>query len=165
MISTGVLMGYIPNVLSDHLYLLYLYPSYYNENDIKLLWECDAKGFSQIGIKIDTRGTGLEVKKCGHCMVYKKDIEDLNWITAQCSSNNITPYDGIDVLHHNFNNSTVVAEANKIKRSRDEYDGAGPSGEGSSNDVPHAKRIERLPEFMDLGNSDWQESSESDREG
>jgi hypothetical protein len=78
MISTGVLMGYIPNVLSDHLYLLYLYPSYYNENDIKLLWECDAKGFSQIGIKIDTRGTGLEVKKCGHRMVYKKDIEDLN---------------------------------------------------------------------------------------
>ncbi len=78
MISTGVLMGYIPNVLSDHLYLLYLYPSYYNENDIKLLWECDAKGFSQIGIKIDTRGTDLEVKKCGHRMVYKKDIEDLN---------------------------------------------------------------------------------------
>jgi hypothetical protein len=122
-----------------------LSPSYYNENDIKLLWECDANGFTQIGIKVDTRGPGLEVKKLDLCMVYKKDIEDLNRITAQCSNNNITPYDGINVLHHNFDNSMVAVEGNKIKRSRDEYDGTGPSGEGSSNDVPHAKRIERLP--------------------
>uniref|UniRef100_A0A2N9GEL4 Uncharacterized protein n=1 Tax=Fagus sylvatica TaxID=28930 RepID=A0A2N9GEL4_FAGSY len=99
----------------------------------------------KIGIKVDTRGPGLEVKKLDFHMVYKKDIEDLNRITAQCSNNNITPYDDIDVLHHNFDNSMVAAEGNKIKRSRDEYDGAGPSGEGSSNDVPHAKRIETLP--------------------
>jgi hypothetical protein len=151
----------IPNVLSDHLWLLYLSPSFYNENDIKLLWECDANGFTQIGIKIDTKGT-LEIKKFGFRMLYKKDIEDLNRITAQSSNNNITPYDGIDVLHHNFNNSVVAAEGNKIKRSRDDYDGAGPSGEGRSNDVPHAKRIERLPESMAYGNSDCKESSDSD---
>ena len=171
----------IPYVLSDHLWLLYLPPSYYNENDIKLFRECDANGFTQLGIKIDTGGSGLEVKKLGFSMVYKKDIEDLNQIMAQCSNNNITPYDGINVLHHNFDNSTVATEGNKIKPSRDDYDGAGPNGEGSSNDVPHAKRIEWLTESMAHGNidgeelsefkdcdeelSDWQESSESDREG
>ena len=148
-------MGSLPYVLSDHLWLVFLSPSWYNENDIKLLWECDENGFSQIGIKI-TKKLGFEVKKLGFRMVYKKDIEDLNRIMAQCSNNNITPYDGIDVLHHNFDNLAVATEGNKIKRSRDEYDGAGPSGEGSSNDVPHAKRIERLPEFKDCdeGQSD-----------
>uniref|UniRef100_A0A2N9HCR1 TIR domain-containing protein n=1 Tax=Fagus sylvatica TaxID=28930 RepID=A0A2N9HCR1_FAGSY len=74
----------------------------------------------------------------------------------------------------------MAAEGNKIKRSRDDYDGAGPSGEGSSNDIPNPKRIERLTESMAYGNSDskesiefkdcyeeqsdWQKSSESDRE-
>ena len=166
----------IPYVLSDHLWLLYLSPSFYRETERKLLWECDANGFSQIGIRINTDDSGLEVKKCGFRMVYKKDIEDLNRITDQCSNNSITPYDSINVLHHNFDNSTVAAEDNKIKRSRDDYDGAGPSGEGSSNDVPHTKRIERPTEFMALENSDskessefkdcgdWQESSESGRE-
>uniref|UniRef100_A0A2N9HLU2 NB-ARC domain-containing protein n=1 Tax=Fagus sylvatica TaxID=28930 RepID=A0A2N9HLU2_FAGSY len=98
-----------------NLWLLYLTPSFFHENDIKLLWECDANGFAQIGIKIDTNGTALEA---------------------------------------------VAAEGNKIKRSRDEYDGAGPSGEGSSNDVPHPKRIERLTESMAYGNSDSKESIE-----
>ena len=170
----------IPYVLSDHLWLLYLSPSYYNENFIKLLWQCDANGFSQIGIQIDTRGSVLEVKKFGFRMMYKKDIEGLNRITGRCSNNNITPYEGTNVLHHNFDNSTVATEGNKIKRSHDEYDGAGPSGEGSLNDVPNPKRIERLPKFVDLSNSNckesiefkdcyevqsvWQKSSESDRE-
>ena len=155
--ETGIVFCYnIPYVLSDHLWLHSLSPSRFHENDIKLLWECDANGFAQIDMKIDTNGTALEVKKLGFRMVYKKDIEDLNWITAQCSNNNITPYDRIDVLHHNFDNSTVTAEANKIKRSRDEYDGAGPSEEGSSNDVPQPKRIERPTEF---DNSNSEESS------
>ena len=100
------------------------------------------------------------MKKLGFRMVYKKDIEDLNRITAKCSNNNITPHDDIDVLHHNFDNSAVAAEGNKIKRSRDEYDGAGPSGEGSSNDIPNPKRIERLTESMAYGNSDSKESIE-----
>jgi hypothetical protein len=94
-------------------------------------------------------------------MVYKKDIEDLNRTRAQCSNNSITPYEGLDVLHPNFNNSAVVVEVNKVKRSRDDYDGAGPSGEGSSNDVPHPKRIQRLTESMTHGNSDCEDSSDS----
>ena len=44
------------------------------------------------------------------------------------------------MVGHDFDNST---EGIKMKRGRDEYDGAGPSDEGSSNDVPHSKRIER----------------------
>uniref|UniRef100_A0A2N9IVU2 Uncharacterized protein n=1 Tax=Fagus sylvatica TaxID=28930 RepID=A0A2N9IVU2_FAGSY len=127
----------IPYVIPDHLWLSYSPPSSFHENDIKLLWECDANGFAQIDIKIDTNDTAWE-----------------------CSNNNITPYDGIDVLHHNFDNSAVAAEGNKIKRSRDDYDGAGPSGEGSSNDIPNPKRIERLTESMAYGNSDSKESIE-----
>ena len=65
-------------------------------------------------------------------------MEDIREMLSAQSSNNtcITPYEGLDVHH----NST---EGIKLKLSRDEYEGAGSSGEGSSNDVPHSKRIER----------------------
>ena len=50
------------------------------------------------------------------------------------------PYKGVDVdAQHDFDNST---EGSKIEKSCDEYNGAGPSGEGSSNDVPHSRRIQ-----------------------
>jgi hypothetical protein len=150
-----------PKVISSNLWVLYLCPQWYTMHSTKLLWEFDANGFSQIGIRIKTHCSRFEVKKCGLRMVYKKDIEDLNQTRAQCSNNSITPYEGLDVLHHNFNNSTVVAKGSKVKRSRDDYDGVGPSGEGSSNDVPHPKRIQRLTEFMTHGNSDCEESSDS----
>ena len=78
----------------------------------KSLWECDANGFREIGIIIDNNDLIL-VKKCGLRVVYKKDIEDLNNAIAQCSSNNIIPYKGFDVPHHDFNNSAVVVEVNK----------------------------------------------------
>ena len=66
------------DILSDHIYLCYLLPQYYEEEDIKLLNECEANELSQIGIKIETNDSSMEVKKCGFRMVYKKDIEDLN---------------------------------------------------------------------------------------
>ncbi|KAL0008053.1 hypothetical protein SO802_009555 [Lithocarpus litseifolius] len=104
-----------------------------DEKDTKLVWECDANGFSQIGVRIENLGgRGLEVKKCGLRLVYKKDIEDLNRTMTQ--------------RHHNFDNSMVAAEGYKAKRTRDDYDEA-----GSSNDNPHPKRI---------GNSNCEESSE-----
>ena len=65
-------------LLSDHIYLCYLLPQYYEEKDIKLLNECEANELSQISIKIETNDPSMEVKKCGFRMVYKKDIEDLN---------------------------------------------------------------------------------------
>ena len=106
----------------------------------------DANGFCQIGIRFETDNpfkrqslrSSKKVKKCGVRLLYKKDIED-------------------PIPTDSDSDSTLVTEGNKVKRRRDEYDGAGPSGEGSSNDVPHPKRIERPTEF---GNSDSEESSE-----
>ena len=53
-----------------------------------------------------------------------------------------------------------AAEGYEAKRTREDYHGA-----GSSNDKPHPKRIARLLEIMAHGNSDCEESSESDLEG
>ena len=62
---------------SNHIWLIYLLPQYYNEEDVKPVWECDANGLSQIGVRIESR-RGFKVQKCGLQLVYKKDIEDLN---------------------------------------------------------------------------------------
>uniref|UniRef100_A0A7N2RA26 Uncharacterized protein n=1 Tax=Quercus lobata TaxID=97700 RepID=A0A7N2RA26_QUELO len=90
--------------------------------------------YRQIGIKIQTFNSGLVVKKCGVRLVYAKDIEE-----------------DLD---------QTMGQSIKVKRSRDDYDGAGPSGEGSFIDVPNSKRIERLIEFTTHGNSDSEEPSE-----
>ncbi|XP_075667784.1 TMV resistance protein N-like [Castanea sativa] len=140
------------DLFSDHIWLCYLLPQYYNEKDIKLLNECEANELSQIGIKIEINDSRLEVKKCGFRMVYKKDIEELNRTMAQSSNTSIIPYEDLDILHHNFDNSEVVAKDNKAKQTRDYYNGIGPSGEGSCNDVAHRNRIERLH-----GDSDCEE--------
>ena len=145
----------------EHIVLSYALPKLCGEEAIESLWQCNVNEFNHIGIQITTHNTGLEVRSFGFRMVYKKDMEDLNRIMAQCTNNSITPYQGLDVLHHNFDNSVIVEEDNKVKRSRDDYDGAGPSREGSSNDVPHPKRIERVPEFLAHGISDCDESSDS----
>ena len=141
------------DVLSDHILLLYLLPQFFTEDLIKLLWECDANGFSHIGVSFDPKF--LEIKKCGMRIVYKKDIEDLNQTMAQSSNTSIIPYE-----NHNFDNSAMEVEGNKAKRIRGDYDEARPSGEGSSNDIPHPKRIKTFTEFMDLGNSNCEEPSE-----
>ena len=162
--------------LSDHMWLFYLLPQYYlKEEDIKLLKDCEENEFSQIGIRIEAHGFGMGEKKCGFRMVYKKDIEDLNQIVAQSSNTSIIPYVDLGVLHHNL---AVVAKGNKAKQTHDHYDGAGPSGEASSNELPHPQGNERFIEFMAHGDSDceeylecveelsdWQKSSESDLEG
>ena len=157
---------YIATIASDHILLSCISTTDLEHKFSKSLVEYDANGFCQIGIRFEsyywdkeTFRSSKVVKKCGVCLLYKKDIEDSIPTTAQCSNNNITPYEGLDVPHHNFNNWTVLTEGNKVKRSRDEYDGAGPSGEGGSNDIPHPKRIEKPTEF---GNSDSEESEYKD---
>ena len=67
----------VANALLDHIFLLYMLPQLSLKEERKSLWECDANGFHEIGIKIDNRPASL-VKKCGLRMVYRKDIEDLN---------------------------------------------------------------------------------------
>nr|POF16149.1 hypothetical protein CFP56_24175 [Quercus suber] len=103
-------------------------PKWFSHQSIEVRFQWDSNYF-------------LEVNKCGFRMVYEQDIEDIREMISAQSSNStcITPYEGLDI-HHDFHNST---EAIKMKRSRDEYEGAGASGEGSSNNVPHSKRIER----------------------
>ncbi|KAL0009989.1 hypothetical protein SO802_005097 [Lithocarpus litseifolius] len=93
--------------LLDHVWLFYLLPQYY-EKDIKLLNECEANESSQIGIKIETYGLGVVVRKCGFRMVYKKDIEELNRTMVKSSNTSIIPCEDLDVPHHNFDNSAVV---------------------------------------------------------
>ena len=143
---------------SDHLLLVYLTPQFFNKESNKLLWEGDGNGFNQIRIKIKTDDLSMKVKKWGFRMIYKKDIEDLDRTMVQYSNSNITPYDGTDVLHRNFSNLLVAVEWHKVKRSRDDYNGAGPSGEGSSSDMPNPKRIKRHTEAH--GKFDCEESSE-----
>ncbi|KAK4570783.1 hypothetical protein RGQ29_029577 [Quercus rubra] len=131
LIANGKQMDLGPNNryivgLSDHIWLIYLLPQYYKEKDIKSVWECDANGFSQIGVRIDNIGCkGLEVKKCGLRLVYKKDIEDLNQTMTQ--------------RHHNFDNLMATVEGYKAKRTRDDYDEA-----GSFNDEPPQKGLVTL---------------------
>ena len=117
LVANGKKMSSAPNtghivVLSDHIWLLYLLPQYYQEKQIKLLWECDANGFIRVGIRIMTHCAVFEVKRCGFNMVYKKDIEDVNRSMAQCSNNSTIPYKGLDFLHHKFGNA---------KRTCDDY--------------------------------------------
>uniref|UniRef100_A0A7N2LKS2 Uncharacterized protein n=1 Tax=Quercus lobata TaxID=97700 RepID=A0A7N2LKS2_QUELO len=76
---------------------------------------------------------------------------------AQSSNTSIIPYEDLDVLHHNFDNLAVVCK--QAKRICDDYEDAGPSGEGSSNDLPHPKRIESLH-----GDSDCEEYFECGEE-
>ncbi|KAL4594571.1 hypothetical protein ACB092_12G028400 [Castanea dentata] len=138
LISNGIREAFAPATdeivpLSDHIWLIYLHPKLYQTEYGKSRWECDANGFTQIGVRIETiHGGGLKVKKCGLRLVYKKDIEDLSRTMTQ--------------RHHNFDNSMAAAEGYRAKRTRDDYDEA-----GSSNDEPHPKRI---------GNSNYEESSE-----
>lgn len=168
-ISPALGSNLIPKVLPNHVWLLYVTPQFFDEKSNKVLSEGDANGFTQIGIKIETRGPGEEVKKCGFRMIYNKDIEDLDQAMAQHSNSSISPYESM----------AMIVECDKAKRSCDDYDGAGLSGEGSSNDISNPKRIKRhtethgnsdceeLSEYKDCDEelSDWDESNESNPDG
>ena len=106
---------------SYHLFLIYLPLRCFDSIWKKTLSQIDVNGSSQIEIRFfETKGPGLEFKKCGAHLVFEQGIEDLN-------------HDRVDSV-----------KDTKIKRRRDDFDkdGPGPSGEGKSNgmDVPHPKR-------------------------
>ena len=69
-----------------------------------------------------------------HCY---QDIEDPNQTTTELSINSRTLYENLGDLCHDLYHS--AAEGSRNKRSRDEQDGAGPSGEGYSSDEPNPK--------------------------
>ena len=131
-----------------HLYLKYA-PSQFFAKDWEKAWsKSNTNGFSDIKIEFKTNGLGLEVTKCGAHLIFKQDVEDLKQTMVGSSSCNITPYED------DFDGS---ARDTIIKGSHDDYDGegAGPSGEGTSNDVdaPHPK-WKQQPNLMEnwIGN-------------
>ena len=155
---------------SFHLWMLYIRSSYL-ESEFKrskeVFGQRDANGFNQIEIEFGSFCPDLEVTKIGAHLVYKQDNEDLKQTMAGCSSCSVTPYED------DFDDS---AKDTKIKRSHDDYDAdeAGPSGEGTSNDmdIPHPKRI-RIPNVIErfiprlgnwIGNLSTQEQGNSDCE-
>ena len=60
--------------LSDHTWLLYFLPQLYDEEEMKKsLCECDANGFSQIGIKIESYEYDFPKKeRLSNCFMIKK---------------------------------------------------------------------------------------------
>ncbi|XP_075647727.1 TMV resistance protein N-like [Castanea sativa] len=190
IISSEIIIFPTPPDLSDQLFLAYLPIGVSN-------WKRDVvNGFAKFGFRYQAHGSRTEVKECGIHLVYKKDSESFrknrNQITAERKKKAIEEsraerterrkkqrekdIDEIKRLmaeSRRSNNSIILYEGS------DDCDGAGPSGEGSSNDVPHPKQIERLPglahgdsafegssEYDEWGvRSDWEYSSASDQEG
>nr|XP_023927329.1 uncharacterized protein LOC112038711 [Quercus suber]POE92028.1 hypothetical protein CFP56_27682 [Quercus suber] len=107
---------------SCHLWIKY-FPLKRNRG--KELSQINANRLSQIKLEIRHGGPGLVVTKWGARLVYEQDIEDLKKNMPGSSSCSITPYE--DNLDDDF-----------------EGDGAGPSGEGTSNEVdePQPKWIQ-----------------------
>ncbi|KAL4600360.1 hypothetical protein ACB092_11G193500 [Castanea dentata] len=109
-----------------------------------VLNKVDANKFIQFEVKFEPVGPSLEITKCGAHLVFERDIEDLiNQTKAGPSSCIITPYN-----EDGFEDSE---KETKIKQSSDDFDGegAGPSGEATSNDIdiPHPKSVQ-LPNLI-----------------
>ncbi|KAL4594475.1 hypothetical protein ACB092_12G023600 [Castanea dentata] len=131
---------------SDHLWMSYIPSQAFSENERAVLGQIDENGFKQMELKFrwDFENVPM-IKKCGFRLVYKQDMEDIREMISTQSSNStcITPYKGLDVHH----NST---EGIKLKLSRDEYEGDGASGEGSSKSptMSHTQRGLKERELM-----------------
>ena len=126
-------------VESPHLWLLYLSSQYFVSDWGKILSHTNANGFSQHEVKLFANREGVE--KIGVQLVYKQDMEDPNQSMAQCINNNSTLYEDLGVVHHDIDDSAI--ESSRNKQSCDVDDGAGPSGEGYSNEEPQPKWIQR----------------------
>uniref|UniRef100_A0A2N9EHK8 Uncharacterized protein n=1 Tax=Fagus sylvatica TaxID=28930 RepID=A0A2N9EHK8_FAGSY len=104
------------------------------------LSQIGANGLGQLEIEISTES--MEVEKIGVHSEHEQDIEDPNQTMTQCSNNRSTLYEVLGLLHHDPDD--LASEGTRNKRSHDEDDGAGPSGEGYSIEEPQTKRIQRL---------------------
>ena len=75
-----------------------------------------------------------------------QDIEDLNLTIAQSSNNSSILNEGLVTTIVILNDS--AAEGSKNKQNCHEDDGAGPNGEGSSNEEPQPNWIYKVGELM-----------------
>ncbi|KAK9995168.1 hypothetical protein SO802_024871 [Lithocarpus litseifolius] len=79
---------------SYQLWLKYFPSTYLEATRKEMLNKIYANELSQIEVKFEPEGPGLEVMKCGAHLVFERDIEDLiNQTKAGPSSCIITPYD------------------------------------------------------------------------
>uniref|UniRef100_A0A2N9EHP6 TIR domain-containing protein n=1 Tax=Fagus sylvatica TaxID=28930 RepID=A0A2N9EHP6_FAGSY len=98
-----------------------------SNSEMPLQSELSYNGLNQVQIEVSNRlnpQQSLEVEKIRVCLTHEQDIEDG---TVQQQQH-----------HHDPDDS--AAEGTRNKRSHDEDDGAGPSGEGYSNEEPQPKR-------------------------
>ena len=124
-------------IKSDHLWMNYIPFQVFHMCERAILDQIDENGFIQIGLRFGDMDRRW-LRQVGFRVVYEQDMVDIREMLSAQSSNStcITPYEGSDVHHNSI-------EGIKLKLNCDEYEGAGASSEGSSNDVPHSKRIER----------------------
>jgi hypothetical protein len=104
---------------SYNLWLKYI-PFKKNNGDLE-----NRSGFSRITVRFKIYGAGLEVTKCGACLVDKKAIEDLKQSMTGCS---MIPYDGDEL----GGRSTTLSLS------------CGETSSSNDVDVPHPKRIRLL---------------------
>lgn len=116
-------------VESRHLWLIYVRKEFFDK--IKYcaysnkLHEIQENKYD-LQIKFHTEGTGLTVTNCGAHFVFKRDIEDLIRTNE------------MDFVSNDYHLNSVVPAygTSRVEPSPDgNYDGAGPSGEGSSNEL------------------------------
>uniref|UniRef100_A0A2N9HQ37 TIR domain-containing protein n=1 Tax=Fagus sylvatica TaxID=28930 RepID=A0A2N9HQ37_FAGSY len=118
-------------VESPHVWMIYVSRKYISRPSQAFGWALSNNGLNQLQIEVSNLSNPeqtLEVEKIRVCLTHEQDIEDG---TVQQQQH-----------HHDPDDS--AAEGNRNKRSHDEDDGAGPSGEGYSNEEPQPKRIQRL---------------------
>ena len=114
-------------VESPHVWLIYLSHKYLSHPYQGFRSKLSNNGLNQLQIEVSNRRNpqqSLEVEKIRVCLTHEQDIEDG---TVQQQQH-----------HHDTDDS--AAEGTRNKRSNDEDDGAGPSGEGHSNEEPQPKR-------------------------
>ena len=112
-------------VESRHLWLIYVRREFFHDQVFSNgLHKFGENGFD-FQIEFQAEGTGLTFTNCRTHFVFKQDIEDL-------SKTNEMDF----VFYDNHLNSEVPADGtSRVEPSHDgNYDGAGPSGEGSSSD-------------------------------
>ena len=114
---------------SPHVWLIYVSHNYLSYNYLSHSYK--GNGLNQLQIKVSNllnRKQSWEVEKIRVCLTHEQDIEDGTVQQQQ---------------HHHYPDDST-AEGSRNKRSHDEDDRAGPSGEGYSNEEPQPKRIQRL---------------------
>ena len=114
-------------VESPHVWMIYVSRKYISRPYQAFGWALSNNGLNQLQIEVSNLSNpeqSLEVEKIRVCLTHEQDIEDG---TVQQQQH-----------HHDPDDS--AAEGTRNKRSHDEDDGAGPSGEGYSNEEPQPKR-------------------------